>query len=466
MSDTPAANAAYFTGPGSDTHINVQFNPASLRVTLTNQFGEDPPEQHARATTAKLDVELIFDTTENGIDVRDKVKELRGFATAIPATTGKGKPKPANSGATKDEANLSLPKITFHWGTASYTGIIESLTETLDYWSSDGVPLRATIQLSIKGDGKAFFDYKSKAASYFSASDPAFAPPDVIVLPAEPKFASLTAAATRAGDPKAGRALAAFNGVENMRAGGGATAMAGASANLSAAAGFSMSGGVSAGASIGFGMGASAGLSASAGIGGSVGVGMAAGAGGGIGGGAGFSAGAGFGASAGAGFSASGGFSAGASASAGFGAGASFGMGSSMGGTGMSMSGSGGFGGASDGGGGFFSSTTTSVTGFDGVTRTDTSSSFTGFDGTTRSSSSSTTSFGGSSAGVRADEGAFAGLGMSKTTSWGASYQPERLLPPPPPMVTSSSSFDVTGRLVGGGAVVAESYTSRSVTFF
>ena len=31
---------------------------------------------------------------------------------------------------------------------------------------------------------------------------------------------------------------------------------------------------------------------------------------------------------------------------------------------------------------------------------------------------------------------------------------------------TAGASFDVTGRLVGGGAVVAEGYASRSVTVF
>jgi hypothetical protein len=467
----PGNTNAWFGLPGaSDSEkLYVHFNPASLRVSMTNQFGEDPPEQHARATTVKLDVELLFDTTETGDDVRGVTLKLRDLATA----TGTGKKKDKSSAkSAKEEANLSLPKVVFHWGTADYVGIIESLTETLDYWSSDGVPLRSTVQVSMKGASADFLAFSAKAAAYATRTDPAPAPVTVLPAPAPPPTGKgATDTATQAGDPGAGRALAALNGMENMRAGAGMAVAAGASVNLSAAAGFQMSGGISAGASIGFGMGVSAGASASAGIGASVGVGMAAGMGGGIGagigGGIGMSAGAGFSAGAGssAGASAGAGFSGGASASAGFGAGASFGMGSTMDAGGMIGAGAGvsmsaGLGGSSDGG--FFSSATTSVTGFDGVTETNRSSSFTGLDGVTTSQSS--TSF--SSSGVPASLGAFAGLGVSKTTGWSSSYRPEQLLPPAPPSVGPNASFDRSGRLVAGSGVVAESYSYSNVTFY
>jgi hypothetical protein len=62
--------------------LKVHFNPTSLKISLSNQFGEDPPEQHAKPTTTKLDVELIFDTTETGADVRTDTDKLR-LATAM-----------------------------------------------------------------------------------------------------------------------------------------------------------------------------------------------------------------------------------------------------------------------------------------------------------------------------------------------------------------------------------------------
>ncbi|HEU0098576.1 MAG TPA: hypothetical protein VFQ67_07355 [Allosphingosinicella sp.] len=418
------AGLAYFTqGTADGTAIPVHFNPTSLRVALTNQFGEDPPEQHARATTAKLDVELLFDTTHDGSDVRSATAALRALAVATGVT-----PPPSGQ---QQQANGSLPKAFFHWGTTCFEGLIESLTETLDFWSSDGVPLRASITLSMKGS-----ELKSSAftASAMATNVEAPALVDFVPVPAMNGMGA-SGAAAKGGDPGAGRFLAALNGMESMRGGAsaGASLSASASINLSAAAGFSMSGGVSAGASagfsagagIGFGAGASAGASASAGLSASVGVGMAAGAG--------FSAGASAGAGFSAGASAGAGFSAGAGASFGASAGASAGFGASAGASfGASASASG----------------------------LSTSSSF----------SRSSVSYGGSaSAGVSASQGAFAALGSSKTTLPAGGFSLDKLLPPPAPAVGPNAQFDSTGKVVSAGGQVAASYTasaSAGVTFF
>ncbi|MGA9583127.1 MAG: hypothetical protein WBR13_14295, partial [Allosphingosinicella sp.] len=244
------AGLAYFTrGTATGTPIPVHFNPTSLRVALTNQFGDDPPEQHARATTGKLDVELLFDTSHDGSDVRSATEALRTMAVATGVTPPAGGQQP--------QANGSLPKVFFHWGTASFEGLIESLTETLDYWSSDGVPLRASIALSMKGS-----ELRSSAYTASAMATNVDAPALVDFVPvAAMDGMGASGAAAKGGDPGAGRFLAALNGMESMRAGAsaGASLSASASINLSAAAGFAMSGGVSAGAGIGFGAGASAG---------------------------------------------------------------------------------------------------------------------------------------------------------------------------------------------------------------
>ncbi|HET9638529.1 MAG TPA: hypothetical protein VFP12_04910 [Allosphingosinicella sp.] len=395
------AGLAYFTqGTADGAAIPVHFNPTSLRVALTNQFGEDPPEQHARATTAKLDVELLFDTTHDGSDVRSATAALRALAVATGVTA-------PPSGQQQQQASGSLPKAFFHWGTTTFEGLIESLTETLDFWSSDGVPLRASITLSMKGS-----ELKSSAYTASAMATNIEAPALVDFVPV-PAMNGASGAAAAGGDPGAGRFLAALNGMESMRAGAsaGASLSASASINLSAAASFSMSGGVSAGASaglsagagIGVGAGASAGASASAGLSASVGVGMAAGA----------SAGVGLSAGAGASFGAS----AGASAGFGVSAGASFG--------------------ASAGAGGF--------------------------------SSSSVSYSGSASAGISASQGAFAALGSSKTTLPSGSFSLDKLLPPPAPAVGPNAQFDSTGKVVSAGGQVAASYTasaSAGVTFF
>jgi hypothetical protein len=117
--------------------------------------------------------------------------------------------------------------------------------------------------------------------------------------------------------------------------------------------------------------------------------------------------------------------------------------------------------------GGFSMTTSSSVTGFDGVTRSSTSTTTTGFDGVSRTTTSSSqtsasASWGSASAGIPASAGAFAGLGTSRTTLPGAGFNPDLLLPPPGVPVNTSTTFDVSGRAVSGNGQVAASYSARS----
>jgi len=299
--------------------FDVMFNPASLKVTYTNKVqteeagggSKSDPKQSPQATTAKMETELVFDTTEEGVDVRTYTSKF-GKLVVVPKSDKVDPPK----------------NVRFSWGTYAFQGVIESATTTLDFWSAEGVPLRSTVQLtltSLDGIGSRLAKGTDGVkVSYGSA----------------PMNGALsTALATLCGDPNAGRALAAANGLESMRMGGSASAGAGlavsggiqlkAAAGFSAGAGFGIgisagvgvsagaSAGISAGAGAGFGIGASADASASAGAGFSAGVGVSTGMGASAGFGASAGASAGFGASAGAGFGFGAGASAGVSASGG-----------------------------------------------------------------------------------------------------------------------------------------------------
>ena len=377
---------------GGGTPHDVQFNPASLKVGLTNRIQDEDtsgtggqPRQNTRVTTSKLETELIYDTTETGSDVRIKTKELKDMAIAAPATP----PAPA--------------KIEFRWGNFKFVGVIESLNETLDFWAAEGVPLRSTIQLVIQNvDGGADTDASGTLAS-------------ATLNPIPAGGTGTTGAATAAGDPRAGRAVAAANGIENMRMTAGGAVAISAGVQLRAAAGFSLS----AGASAGVGIGASAG----AGIGIGAGAGISAGAGFGIGAVASAGASAGFGAGASAGF--------GAGASVGFGAGASAGFGASAGAS-FGASASAGFG--------------ASAGAFAGASA--------GFSTSSGFAAGSTVGFSArASAGASASAGAFAGLGVSRTTSTSFRLDPTRLLPPPQTVtIGSATQFDITGRAIASGS--------------
>jgi hypothetical protein len=105
--------------------------------------------------------------------------------------------------------------------------------------------------------------------------------------------------------------------------------------------------------------------------------------------------------------------------------------------------------GGSGAGIGLGASMTTSVTGLDGV------------------SHQTSMSLGSASAGIAASQGAFAGLGTSKTTTAAPNFDPDRFLGPPAASVGPYAQFNSSGRLVTSNGQVAASYTTReSVVIF
>jgi hypothetical protein len=136
--------------PSYGKRATVQFNPDSLKVSFANQIATaeggsqkgTAGQLHVGVGTTKMGLQLWFDLTRltEGAtptdDVRDLTKEVTFFITPKKQTSGK-------------ETKYIPPAVRFQWGTFTFDGIMESLEETLDYWSHDGKPLRATVSLSL-----------------------------------------------------------------------------------------------------------------------------------------------------------------------------------------------------------------------------------------------------------------------------------------------------------------------------
>lgn len=309
MSDLIEPRRAKFipqSGKDKGQEIEVHFNPVSLQYTVSNTLekgkGNDK-KQYVTQSTGKLTMDLVFDTTTNGQDVRTFTEKIARFMEP-------------------DEKKIP-PIIQFEWGTYKFQGMVESYKETIDFFSPDGVPLRASINLTLARQDKVFEPTeKSRADTQAELT------PEPVEVPAG-SDQSPTSAATMAGDPRAARSLAAANGFETLRFPSGPVLTVGAGVQLRGPAAFAIGGaGISAGASLSLGGGLSLGTGAggglSAGIGGEIGGGVSAGISAGIGGGMG--AGASFGAAGGVGIS--GGLSAGAGF--GIGGGASLSTGSAV----------------------------------------------------------------------------------------------------------------------------------------
>lgn len=228
LPDTPSIALATFKvleGPGGGGMFTVQFNPASLEYTLANEFdtsaGNNAARQFVKKTSGKLTMTLIFDTTDTGGDVRAVTANIAALL------------QPAKSGAKK-----FAPKVEFAWGSYRFKGVVEQYKETIDFFAASGVPLRASINLTLASQEVEFQSNKSPAPSVDRQ------PPEPVAVPAGTAPNDI---ANALGDPRAARAIASANGAASLRFGTEAGLAVGGGVTLSVAAGFSAGGGVGGG---------------------------------------------------------------------------------------------------------------------------------------------------------------------------------------------------------------------------
>jgi hypothetical protein len=310
------------TGPAAQrVDFEVHFNPESLQHTVQNTLKEEgkgaKKKQHVSQTTAKLSMQLVFDTTDTGEDVRRYTDEVAKLM------------KPAGRGNERVP-----PLVEFGWGVYRFTGLVEQYQEKIDFFAAGGVPLRATVDLTMASQDVSFDSNLNPSASV----DSDLGTPEAAVflrggIGLSAGIGGAAGLAVSLGDPRSARAIASLNGSASLRFDTSAELAVGGGVSLEGPAAFASGG---AGIGIGGGIGASAG--AGVGIGGSVGASAGASGGIGFGAGVGGSAGAGFGASAGAGIS--------AGASAGIGGRANAGPGGAAGGGARIGAGAGATGGA------------------------------------------------------------------------------------------------------------------------
>lgn len=267
----------YTGADGAKQEVKVDFNPASLDYTLTiNAQGEGgQTQQAASVASAKLNLELVFDTTDSGDDVRTKTNKVEVML----------RPQEAQVPAGSNGPQHAPPMVTFEWGAFKFVGIVDSFKQTMDFFAPNGLPLRATVVLSMNQPNYQFDQQgarNEKGEPLNAGVDQAFVLPD-----GDP-----SQLAADAGNPSAARGIAAANGLESLRgAAGGAIAIggsvsigapaafsSGASANIGL--GFNLGGAILAGDSSSFGGGASAGISATGGAFGGLHAGASTGAGG------------------------------------------------------------------------------------------------------------------------------------------------------------------------------------------
>ena len=142
------ATIAELEGTQPKNRFDVQFNPNTLHLALSNrpeggQTQGKQVRQQLGASSTTLTLDLVFDTADEGtpnnpVSVRNKTKRIERFL--IPKGTGEEKNTP--------------PRIQFSWGDLVVEGIVETLTIDFDHFAANGVPLRAKVPLSIRGQDR------------------------------------------------------------------------------------------------------------------------------------------------------------------------------------------------------------------------------------------------------------------------------------------------------------------------
>ncbi len=134
---------------GTGKTVPVQFNPQSVKLNYSNQWGSGDQAQGSSVqfvgtSTTKLTMELWFDVTlplpaglpDPGGDVRKLTQLITYFMTV------------QNPSAPQQQTRVP-PSLKFQWGSFVFNGTMDSVDETIDLFSPDGVPLRSNVAISI-----------------------------------------------------------------------------------------------------------------------------------------------------------------------------------------------------------------------------------------------------------------------------------------------------------------------------
>ncbi|WP_156427937.1 hypothetical protein [Thiohalocapsa sp. ML1] len=179
------------------TAIDVQFNPMTLKVALSNALKANENADNGSAaqfvdkSTSSLTVELQFDTSIEDTDVRLKTKAI---AEAFM--------KPGESG----DQQLAPKRCLFQWGAFEFVGMMASYDETLDFFSPEGTPLRATLGIKLNEDR---YQFRQSAARKSARETPTFGGAGADTASTANKDAGQ--------DERAWRDTAMYNGQESPR---------------------------------------------------------------------------------------------------------------------------------------------------------------------------------------------------------------------------------------------------------
>lgn len=194
--------------------VVVQFNPETLKVTYSNQVAasegngsQDGPAklQFVGTGTTKLAAQLWFDVSGQAEDAQDPQIDVRNLTKHVAYfMTPKELP----------HKQYMIPAVRFEWGSFSFDGVMDSLDETLEYFSAQGIPLRASMSFGLTQQKIVEFTGASGSASPVG---PALPQPGTAPLTPAREGESVQQMVARGPGGSDWKAVASANGIENPR---------------------------------------------------------------------------------------------------------------------------------------------------------------------------------------------------------------------------------------------------------
>jgi len=124
--------------PAGQSAFNVLFNPTNYSIAKANQIAEAAIPgleahilQYVHGNTRTLDMELFFDTYEEGTDVSDATDKIYNLLLIDPSTH-------------------APPICDIAWGNFTFHGVLDHVSGKFTLFLADGTPVRATLTVTFK----------------------------------------------------------------------------------------------------------------------------------------------------------------------------------------------------------------------------------------------------------------------------------------------------------------------------
>lgn len=134
--------------------VPCMFNPKELTIDRTNIFNDKNPVGLSssilqfgggNARTVKMD--LLFDTYEQGIDVRFFTDRITGWDAGVMFSK---LPKEAKGLMDIDSDTHAPPICIFVWGAFIFQCVIDTVSKKFTMFLPEGIPVRATLNVTLK----------------------------------------------------------------------------------------------------------------------------------------------------------------------------------------------------------------------------------------------------------------------------------------------------------------------------